>query len=174
MLQKNSFYKKSFFLRFKIRKMSKQDPGNITLAVGISDCVRTAQSTFSSLSNYITILHFPVIQSFQGPVRPWSKSYALGHYDSLHWTWWLLHIICNKIEGGQSRLHPLKDIKSPLIVISHYYGRRLKYFKPQHDTTKSDLVIPALKKTWKVPYYFKEKNRRGSGNMDQMNDLDTF
>lgn len=39
----------------------------------------------------------------------------------------------------------------------------------------SDLVIPALQKTWKVPYYFKEKKkRRGSGNMDQMSDLDTF
>jgi len=57
----------------------------------------------------------------------------------------------------------LKDIKSPLIITSNYYGRRLKYFKPHHDTTKSYLVIPALKKTWKVPYYFKEKTEEGVG-----------
>lgn len=68
----------------------------------------------------------------------------------------------------------MRDIESLLIITSNYYGRRLKYFKPQDDTKKYYLVIPALKKTWKVPFYFKEKNRRGSGNMDQINDLDTF
>jgi len=45
---KISFYKKSFFLRFKIKKMSKQGPGNVTSAVGIRVTVSgTAQLAFS-------------------------------------------------------------------------------------------------------------------------------
>lgn len=50
MLQQNSFYKQSFFLRFKIRKMSKHDPGNITLAVGIRVIVSEQLNQPSSLS----------------------------------------------------------------------------------------------------------------------------
>lgn len=67
------------------------------------------------------------------------------------------------MKGGQSRLHPLKDIESPLVTTSNCYEGRLKYFKLQHDTTKSYLVIKPLKTTWKVPYYFKEKTEEGLG-----------